>query len=128
VPVLVALYTAVPRLLVWRGLLAWSGAAAISMMVGSALAAGAFGPDQVVSGLTSAGMALALGLYVGIRRRYLARLHERALFARALASFGVSGTLRRWEVARPARGTHRRGWSRPGPTAGCATRSTLPRS
>jgi hypothetical protein len=40
-----------------------------------------------VSGVTSAGMALALGLYVGIRRRYLARLHERALFARALASF-----------------------------------------
>jgi hypothetical protein len=128
VPVLVALYTAVPRLLVWRGLLAWSGAAAISMMVGSALAAGASGPDQAISGLTSARMALALGLYVGIRRRYLARLHERALFARALASFGVSGTLRRWEGhARPVR-THRRGWSRPGPTAGSATRSTSPRS
>ena len=45
-PVLVALYTAVPRLLVWRGLLAWSGAAAISMMVGSALAAGAFDPTR----------------------------------------------------------------------------------
>jgi class 3 adenylate cyclase len=87
VPVLVALYTAAPHLSLWRGLLAWSGAAAACMMVGSAVATGSFGPDQVVSGLTSAGMALALGLYVGIRRRYLARLHERALFARALASF-----------------------------------------
>ncbi len=91
VPVLVALYTAAPRLSVWRGLLAWSGAAAASLMVGSAVAAGSFGfyqvTSQAVSGVTSAGMALALGLYVGIRRRYLARLHERALFARALASF-----------------------------------------
>jgi adenylate cyclase len=32
-------------------------------------------------------LALALGLYTGIRRKYVARLHERALFARALASF-----------------------------------------
>jgi class 3 adenylate cyclase len=91
VPVLVALYTAAPRLSLWRGLLAWSGTAAACMMVGSAVAAGSFGIYQVmsqaVSGMTSAGMALALGLYVGIRRRYLARLHERALFARALASF-----------------------------------------
>ena len=87
VPVLVALYTAAPRLPLWRGLLAWSATAAACMMVGSAVAGGSFGPDQVVSGVTSAGMALALGLYVGIRRRYLARLHERALFARALASF-----------------------------------------
>ncbi len=85
VPVLVALYTAAPRLSLWRGLLAWSGAAAICMVVGSAVTTGSFGPDKVVSGLTSAGMALAQGLYVGIRR-YLARLHERALFARALAS------------------------------------------
>lgn len=87
VPVLVALYTAAPRLPLWRGLLGWSATAAACMMVGSAVAGGSFGPDQVVSGVTSAGMALALGLYVGIRRRYLARLHERALFARALASF-----------------------------------------
>jgi hypothetical protein len=91
VPVLVALYTAAPRLSVWRGLLAWSGTAAACVMVGSAVAAGSFGfyqvTSQAVSGVTSAGMALALGLYVGIRRRYLARLHERALFARALASF-----------------------------------------
>src|SRR4030095_10310460 len=69
VPVLVALYTAAPRLSVWRGL-----------MAGSAVAAGSFGfyqvTSQAVSGVTSAGMALALGLYVGIRRRYLARLHE----------------------------------------------------
>jgi class 3 adenylate cyclase len=91
VPVLVALYTAAPRLSVWRGLLAWSGTAAACVMVGSAVAAGSFGfyqvTSQAASGVTSAGMALALGLYVGIRRRYLARLHERALFARALASF-----------------------------------------
>jgi class 3 adenylate cyclase len=87
VPVLVALYTAAPRLPRWWGLLAWSLAAAACMLVGSAVATGSIRPDQVVSGLTSAGMALALGLYVGIRRRYLARLHERALFARALASF-----------------------------------------
>lgn len=87
VPVLVALYTAAPRLSLWRGLLAWSGAAAVCMVVGSAVTTGSLGPDKVVSGLTSAGMALALGLYVGIRRRYLARLQERALFARALASF-----------------------------------------
>jgi adenylate cyclase len=57
------------------------------MMVGSAVATGSFGPDQVVSGLTSAGTALGLGLYTGIRRKYLVRLYERALFARALASF-----------------------------------------
>jgi class 3 adenylate cyclase len=91
VPVLVALYTAAPRLSLWRGLLAWSGAAAACMMVGSAVAMGSFGfyqvTSQAVSGVTSAGMALALGLYTGIRRKYLARLHERALFARALASF-----------------------------------------
>jgi hypothetical protein len=37
VPVLVALCTAAPRLSVWRGLLAWSGAAAASLMVGSAV-------------------------------------------------------------------------------------------
>ena len=91
VPVLVALYTAAPGLSLWRDLLAWSGTAAACMMVGSAVAGGSFGfyqvTSQAVSGVTSAGMALALGLYVGIRRRYLARLHERALFARALASF-----------------------------------------
>jgi class 3 adenylate cyclase len=60
-------------------------------MVGSAVATGSFGfyqvTSQAVSGVASAGTALALGLYVGIRRKYLARLHERALFARALASF-----------------------------------------
>jgi hypothetical protein len=49
VPVLVALYTAAPRLSVWRGLLAWSGAAAASVMVGSAVAAGSFGFYQVTS-------------------------------------------------------------------------------
>jgi class 3 adenylate cyclase len=91
VPVLVALYTAAPRLAVWRGLLAWSGTAAACIMVGSAVAQGSFGfyqvTSQAVSGVTSAGLALALGLYTGIRRNYLARLHERALFARALASF-----------------------------------------
>jgi class 3 adenylate cyclase len=91
VPVLVALYTAAPRLSVWSGLLTWSGTAAACIMVGSAVATGSFGlyqvTSQAVSGVTSAGMALALGLYVGIRRKYLARLHERALFARALASF-----------------------------------------
>jgi class 3 adenylate cyclase len=91
VPVLVALYTAAPRVSVWRGLLAWSGTAAACIMVGSAVAENSFGLYQVmsqaVSGVTSAGMALALGLYTGIRRKYLARLHERALFARALASF-----------------------------------------
>ena len=91
VPVLVALYTAAPRLSVWRGLLAWSGTAAACIMVGSAVAENSFGfyqvMSQAVSGVTSAGMAFALGLYTGIRRKYLARLHERALFARALASF-----------------------------------------
>jgi class 3 adenylate cyclase len=91
VPVLVALYTAAAGLPVWRSLLAWSATAAACMMVGSAVATGSFGfphvISQIVSAVTSAGMALALGLYVGIRRRYLARLHERALFARALASF-----------------------------------------
>jgi class 3 adenylate cyclase len=91
VPVLVALYTAAPRLSVWRGLLAWSATAAACIMVGSAVATGSFGfyqvTSQAVSGVASAGVALALGLYVGIRRKYLARLHERALFARALASF-----------------------------------------
>ena len=107
VPVLVALYTAAPRLPRWWGLLAWSLAAAACMLVGSAVATGSIRPDQVVSGLTSAGMALALGLYVGIRRRYLARLHERALFARALASFR-----RRWPSwSRPRRRPCRSGAS-----------------
>jgi hypothetical protein len=77
VPVLVALYTAAPRLAVWRGLLAWSGTAAACIMVGSAVAQGSFGfyqvTSQAVSGVASAGMALALGLYTGIRRNYLAR-------------------------------------------------------
>src|SRR5436309_1086173 len=40
----------------------------------------------------------------------------------------ASGSLRPSEVVLPGRGTHRRALSRPGPTAGCATRSTLARS
>lgn len=39
------------------------------------------------SSLTQSGAATALGAYVGARRSYFARLHERALFARALAAF-----------------------------------------
>jgi hypothetical protein len=46
VPVLVALYTAAPRLSLWRGLLAWSAAAAACMVVGSAVATGSFRPTR----------------------------------------------------------------------------------
>src|SRR5205807_2445817 len=46
-----------------------------------------FGAGDVLSAVFAAGLAAAVGLYVGARREYMARLRERALFARALASF-----------------------------------------
>jgi adenylate cyclase len=42
---------------------------------------------DTLSSLTTSGLTVAAGQYVAARRAYMARLRERALFARALASF-----------------------------------------
>jgi class 3 adenylate cyclase len=85
VPVLVALYTAAQRLPVRQALLAWAPATAC-MIAGLTVAQGVQ-LQPLLPAATSTGMATALGLYVGVRRNYLIRLHERGLFARALAAF-----------------------------------------
>ncbi len=47
--------------------------------------------DDVALLIVATGVVTALGLYAGARRAYFERLHERALFARALASFLPAG-------------------------------------
>lgn len=87
VPVLIALYSAAVRLRGWRPLAAWSAAAAVATGAGAIIAQGSFSTEGIGNGVIGGVAAAALGAWVGVRRNYLARLHERALFARALASF-----------------------------------------
>jgi class 3 adenylate cyclase len=87
IPLLIALYSATQRLRGWRVLAGWTLAAAACMILGSIFARDSVWPSQIVTGITGAGLGVALGLWTGVRSAYVARLHERALFARALASF-----------------------------------------
>lgn len=85
--VLIALYSAAPVLHGWRPLMAWTVAAAVSLGAGSIVAQDSVGTGNIVKGIIGSALAVAVGLWIGVRRDYLGRLHERALFARALASF-----------------------------------------
>jgi class 3 adenylate cyclase len=61
------------------------------VFAGHAIWEGAPAWDDVVLILISTAIVTALGLYTGARRAYFDRLRERALFARALASFLPAG-------------------------------------
>ena len=87
IALLIALYSAAQRLRGWRVLAGWTLAAAACMITGSIFARDSVVPSQIVTGIVGAGLGVALGLWTGVRSAYLARLHERALFARALAAF-----------------------------------------
>lgn len=81
-----ALLTAGIRLGMREVLLAWASAT-LCFIVGQQVSdAGLAAGDVLAAGL-NAGLPLAVGAYVGTRRAYVDRLRERALFARALASF-----------------------------------------
>jgi class 3 adenylate cyclase len=69
-------------------MIAWLVAAAC-ITIGKATTPGSWGTPftAIGSALLGTGIAAAVGMYVGARRAYLERLKERALFARALASF-----------------------------------------
>jgi class 3 adenylate cyclase len=83
---MVALYSAATRLPTRSSLLAWTAATAC-FTVGRAVAGGSSLASDLTSSAANAGLVTAGGLYVGVRRAYLDRLRERALFARALAAF-----------------------------------------
>jgi adenylate cyclase len=83
---IVALYSAALRVPLRTALVA-GAAAALCRFVGVTVFRGSVELADVASALTTSGMAVAAGLYVAARRAYMARLRERALFARALASF-----------------------------------------
>jgi adenylate cyclase len=83
---IVALYSAALRVPLRTGLLA-GAAAALCQFAGVTIFRGSIEVGDVASALTTSGLAVAAGLYVATRRAYMARLRERALFARALASF-----------------------------------------
>ncbi len=71
-----------PRLAIRAGV-----AGAACMMAGRLRSEGSAVLADVTSSLAFSGLATALGMYLGARRAYFDRLRERALFARALASF-----------------------------------------
>jgi adenylate cyclase len=81
-----ALYSAALRLPLRTALLAGT-ATAVCRFVGVAGFRGSVELGDLATAVTTSGMAVAAGLYVAARRAYMARLRERALFARALASF-----------------------------------------
>jgi class 3 adenylate cyclase len=85
---LIALFTAVSRTRFRTALIEWLVAAAC-ITIGKATTPGSWGTPftAIGSALLGTGLATAVGMYVGARRAYLERLKERALFARALASF-----------------------------------------
>jgi class 3 adenylate cyclase len=62
-----------------------------AVFAGHAVWSGAPAWDDVVLVVISTAIVTALGLYQGARRAYFDRLRERALFARALASFLPAG-------------------------------------
>jgi class 3 adenylate cyclase len=83
---ILALYSAALRVSLRTAL--WAGAAtALCRFVGVSGFRGSIELSETASAVTTSGLAVAAGLYVAARRAYMARLEERALFARALASF-----------------------------------------
>jgi class 3 adenylate cyclase len=86
----IALYTASTVLPLRRAVLV--GLIAVALEVaGYSLWLGTPGWDDLLLMVVATAVATALGLYVGARRAYFDRLKERALFARALASFLPAG-------------------------------------
>jgi len=85
---LIALFSAVSRLPIRKGLVAW-GATAACIMLGAATQSNGWADPttRITTSLAGTGTATAIGMYVGVRRSYVTRLRERALFAKALASF-----------------------------------------
>jgi len=83
---LVALYTAAPRLGTRMRIVAWA-LVAVCGMAGRSVAQHSLALSQVPFDAAVPGAAMALGLYVAARNAYLEQLRERALMARALASF-----------------------------------------
>lgn len=83
---LVAAYTAAPRLRIRMRFAAWALVAVCSMAARS-IAQHGLAISQVPFDAAAPGAAMALGLYVAARHSYLEQLRERALMARALASF-----------------------------------------
>lgn len=86
----IALYTAATVLGLRRTAAAVAAAVALEL-AGFAAWLGTPGWDDALLMVVSTSVAAALGLYVGARRAYFDRLRERALFARALASFLPAG-------------------------------------
>lgn len=85
---LIALFSAASRVSLRTALISWAVAAATIMIGAATTPSGWASPfTQVVSSSAGTGAVTAIGMYVGARRAYLERLRERALFARALASF-----------------------------------------
>ncbi len=84
---LVALYTVATRRPLRTAVAAWLVTSGC-VLVGRLTAPGwttIFG--EVTSSFAGTGAVAALGMYIGARRAYVERLRERALFARALATF-----------------------------------------
>lgn len=84
--VLVALYTAAPRIGTGMRVAAWA-LIAVCEIAARTIAQHSLTLSQAPFDAAVPGAALALGLYVAARNAYMAQLRERALMARALASF-----------------------------------------
>lgn len=85
-----ALYAAVIRLTARQALLAGVVSTGFEF-AGYALWLGAPSWTDTIFIVAATTIVVAIGLYIGTRRAYLERLRERALFARALASFLPAG-------------------------------------
>lgn len=85
-----ALHSTASRVSQRRAVVAGIASMAI-VFAGQAIWSGAPAWDDAVLVVISTGIVTALGLYTGARRAYFDRLRERALFARALASFLPAG-------------------------------------
>jgi class 3 adenylate cyclase len=83
---LVALYTAAPRLGTRMRFAIWA-LVAVCEVTADSLAQHSLALGQIPFDVAAPGAAIGLGLYVAARRAYLEQLRERALMARALASF-----------------------------------------
>jgi class 3 adenylate cyclase len=83
---IVALFGAAARVPARTAVAAWAFAAACRIVGGAVYGHGLRGSD-VLSAIFMTASVAALGQYVGVRRAYYARLRERALLAKALASY-----------------------------------------
>jgi class 3 adenylate cyclase len=85
-----ALYSTALRVSQRKAVLAWAASTGC-VLVGHVIWNGTPGWADAVIIVIGTGIVTALGLYTGARRAYYDRLRERALFARALASFLPAG-------------------------------------